>query len=77
MNQHMRLEIIGFSAGVIALFATKRLLTAVNQHVAFQMARPITFVVALVATVGLRSIALLGMFCKIVNLFFHFFPNAK
>ena len=37
MTQYMRLEIIGFSAGVIALFATKRFFSGMNQHVALEV----------------------------------------
>ena len=75
MTQYVRLETSFVFSGVIALGASKRLLTTVNQHMAFQSARPITCIVALVATVGLRSHALLGMFCKIVDLHFHFSPR--
>lgn len=78
MNQYMFPEISSMIGGVSALCASERLLTTVTQHMTFQMARPITCVVTLVATVGLRSIirTLLGMSCKVVNLHFHFFLKA-
>ena len=74
VNQHMSLEIRCSCGREIALCASKRLLTTMNQHMDFQMARPIACVIALVATEGLSIIQrLLGMFCKIVCLRFHIF----
>ena len=47
-----------------------------NQHMAFQIAKLIACVVALVATVGLLPTikTLLVMFCNIVRLHFRIFP---
>ena len=64
MNQHVALELRSLFGGVIAMCASKRLLTTMNQQVFFQMAKFFACVVALVATVGLLStiLRLLGMF---------------
>ena len=76
MSQHVALEMSSLIGGVIALCASKRLLTTVNQHMAFQMARLTACVVALVAFVVLLSISLgpLALFCTNVRLHFLVFP---
>ena len=76
MNQHVAFEISRATGTVIALCASKRLLTTVNQHMAFQMARLTACVVALVAFVVLLSISPgpLGLFCTNVRLHFFVFP---
>ena len=58
MGSDVPLEGTSFSAGVVALFANKGLLSTVNQHVAFQMRSIVACVAALVATVGLLSMML-------------------
>ena len=75
MNQHVTNEIRSLFGGEIALCASKRLLTTMNQHMSFQNAWPFTCEVALVATVGLLSIIkrLLGNFNKVICLHFHAF----
>ena len=79
MAQNVALEIRSMFGGVIALCASKRLLTTMNQHMPFQIAWPIACVVALVATVGLLSIiqTLFGILCKFVCLGFHVFFQPK
>ena len=59
--------------GVIALCASKILFTTMNQHMSFQIAGPMTCVVALVAIVGLLYTIqrILGMNDNIVCLNFH------
>ena len=54
----MFLEATSLCAGVVTLFAIKRLLSTVNQHVSFQMRSFYAWVAALGATVGLPSIVL-------------------
>ena len=49
-SRMVALEMRGLFGGVIALCARKRLFTTVNQHMTFQMVRPIACVFALVAT---------------------------
>ena len=56
MHKHVALELRSLVGGVIALCASKRLLTNMDQNMAFQIARPIACVIALVATVGLLPI---------------------
>ena len=75
VNPHVALEVRSLFGGVITVCASERLLTTMNQHMAFQFARPIACVVALVATVGLLSIiqGLLGNFYKVICLHFHTF----
>ena len=77
MNQHMALEVRSSCGGVIALCASKRLLTTMNQHMVFQIARLIACVVALVTAVELLSIIaierLLEIFCIIICLHCHVF----
>ena len=50
MSEHVRLEGTSLCAGVIALFASKRLFYAVNQHVTFQIRSIDTGEAAVVAT---------------------------
>ena len=79
MNQHVTLEIKSSCGRVIALYARKRLLTTMNQHMAFQFVWPIACIVALVTTICLLSTirGLLGLFCKIARLHFHVFSQPK
>ena len=49
MNQHVALEMTSLFGGVIAQFASKWLLTTMNQNMDFQFAWPIACVVSLVA----------------------------
>ena len=56
MGSDVCLEVTSCCAGVVALFANKRLLSTVNQHVDFQMRSFVACVAALVATVGLLAI---------------------
>ena len=72
MNQHVALEMTSLFGGVIAQCASKRLLTTMNQNMDFQFARPIAFVVALLATVRLLFIiqGILGKVCKVFSLHF-------
>ena len=58
MAAHVCLEVICICAGIIALFANKRLQSTVNQHVDFQMRSFVACVAALVGTVGVLSIVL-------------------
>ena len=58
MTQHVFLQVTSLCAGVVALFANKRLLSTVNQHVGFQIRSLVACVAALVATVGVLSIVL-------------------
>ena len=76
MDQQVVLELKSSCGGVIAVCASKRLLTTVNQHMAFQMARLTACVVALVAFVVFLSISLgpLALFCTNVRLHFLVFP---
>ena len=54
----MCLEVTSCCAREAALFANKRILPYMNQHVTFQMRSIDASVAALVATVGLRSVML-------------------
>ena len=65
MGSDVCLEVTSLSAGVVALFANKRLLSAVNQHVGFQMRSFVACVAALVATVGLLLI-MMKLMCFLV-----------
>ena len=58
MCSQVLLEVTSCRAGVVALFANKRLLSTVNHHVHFQMISFDGRVAALVATVGLLSLML-------------------
>ena len=51
MGPHVSLEVTILSTGEVALFANKRLLSTVNQHVSFQMRNVDAFVATLIATV--------------------------
>ena len=56
MTQHVFLQVTSLCAGIAALFANKRLLSAVNPHVHFQLRSSDVREAALVASVGLHSI---------------------
>ena len=58
MGSDVCLEVTSCCAGVVALFANKRLLSTVNQHVGFQIRSLGAGVAALVATVGFLSMML-------------------
>ena len=58
MGSYVSLEVTSLFAGVVALFANKRLFSTVNQHVGFQIRSLVACVAALVATVGLLSMML-------------------
>ena len=68
MGSDVCLEVTGFCAGVVALFAFERSLSTVNQHVGFQMRITNGLVTTLVATVGLLSIMKLMHVCFKVSL---------
>ena len=58
MGSDVPLEVTSCCAGVVALFANKRLFSTVNQHVSFQLRSFDACVAALVATLGLLSMML-------------------
>ena len=74
-GQLVSLEMSSLISGVSALGAFKRFLTAMNQHMSFQIARTTCCVVALIATEGLHFNVqrLLRLFCIIIRLCFHVF----
>ena len=74
-GQLVFLDMSSLISGVSALGAFKRFLTAMNQHMSFQIARKSCCVVALIATEGLHFNVqrLLRLFCKIIRLCFHVF----
>ena len=73
MNQHVALEVTLLCGGEITLCANKWLLTAMNQYMAFQIARLFACIISQAATVWHLSLvqSLLVMFCKIFRLHFH------
>ena len=74
-GQLVSLEMSSSIRGVSALGAFKRFLTAMNQHMSFQIARTTCCVVTLIATEGLdfNVQRLLRLFCIIIRLCFHVF----
>ena len=61
MGSDVPLEDNSLIAGVVALFADKRLFSTVNQHVSFHILSNVACVATLVATVGVLSIVLMHL----------------
>ena len=61
MGSDVPLEVTSLIAGVVALFANKRLLSTVNQHVSFHIWSNVACVAALVAAVGVLFIVLMHL----------------
>ena len=55
MGEHVTLQVTGLCAGKVALFANKRLLSSINQHVSSQLKSTDALVSTLLSTVGLLS----------------------